>query len=185
MHPLVRQARTLAESVMAHALPRRWVHVQEVARKGDLLGRRLLDSGDARVLTAAAWLHDIGYAPDLDATSLHSLDGARWLRALTFDARVVALVAHHSCAHIEAEERGLANELIAEFPREEGPVADALWYADMTTGPDGQEFDVNVRLGEIQARYGPGDVVTRFIIRAEPEIVAAVRRTEERLKATV
>jgi hypothetical protein len=133
------------------------------------------------VLAAAAWLHDIGYARDLAATGFHPLDGARWLSAQGFDPRVTALVAHHSCALIEADERGLSDQLAAEFPQEESPTADALWYCDMTTGPDGQNFDVVDRLQEIHARYGPDHVVTRFIARAESSIVAAVRRTEDRL----
>ena len=31
-------------------------------------------------LVAAAWLHDIGYAPELVETGFHPLDGARYLR---------------------------------------------------------------------------------------------------------
>jgi len=182
---LVDQAREIAGVHLAVALPRRWNHVQAVGRKAESLGPVLLAGGDGQVLVAAAWLHDIGYAPDLAETGFHSLDGARWLRKAGFDERVTALVAHHSCAHLEADERGLADELAREFVLEESVIADALWYADMTTGPDGQDFDVTVRLGEIRARYGPEDVVTRFIIRAEPSIVAAVRRTEERLNAAV
>ncbi|WP_329110722.1 hypothetical protein OG792_16970 [Micromonospora sp. NBC_01699] len=34
------------------------------------------------------------------------------------------------------------------------------------------------RLGEIRFRCGPDDLVTRFIDRAEPDIIEAVRRTE-------
>jgi HD domain len=179
----VDQAREIAGLHLAEALPRRWNHVQAVGGKAERIGLTLLDGNDAQVLAAAAWLHDIGYASDLAKTGFHPLDGARWLRSQRFDERVTALVAHHSCAHLEADERGLADELAAEFPHEESVIADALWYADMTTGPDGQDFEVTVRLGEIRARYGPEDIVSRFIIRAEPAIVAAVRRTEERLKA--
>jgi hypothetical protein len=155
--------------------------VQAVARKAENVGPLLVAPSDAACLAAAAWLHDIGYAPGLAATGFHPLDGARWLRRQGFDKRVTALVAHHSCAYLEAVERGLADDLAAEYPREESVVADALWYADMTTGPDGQDLDVTARLGEIQTRYGPDDAVSRFIVNATPEIVAAVRRTEERL----
>ena len=35
---------------------------------------------DAELLEAAAWLHDIGYAPGLAVAGLHALDGARYLR---------------------------------------------------------------------------------------------------------
>ncbi len=139
--------------------------------------------GDATVLVAAAWLHDIGYAPALVDTGFHPLDGARWLRESGIDTRVASLVAHHSCALLEADERGLTEPLISEFSLEKSATADALWYCDMTIGPDGERLDALDRIAEIKARYGPGEVVTRFIGRAEPEIMAAVRRTEERLDA--
>ena len=116
-------------------------------------------------------------------TGFHSLDGARWLRSVGVDERVTALVAHHSCAWLEAQERGLAEMLRKEFDQEESATADALWYCDMTIGPDGQPVRVEERIAEITSRYGPDDPVSRFISRAEPVIVAAVRRTEQRLRA--
>ena len=141
------------------------------------------DAGDGPVLAAAAWLHDVGYNPSLVNTGLHALDGARWLRTLGVDERIVCLVAHHSCAWLEAEERGLGETLAEEFSLESSPAADALCYADMTTGPDGQDLDVQDRLTEIRSRYGLDHLVTRFILRAEPDIVGAVERTELRLCA--
>jgi hypothetical protein len=177
---LVNEARDLAESQLADVLPRRWRHVQAVGTKAKLIAP-VLDEPDRDPLVAAGWLHDVGYAPALARTGFHPLDGARWLRSVGFDERIAALVAHHSCARLEADERGLAGVLDAEFTRELSATEDALWYVDMTTGPDGQTLDVVDRLAEICIRYGPADVVTRFIIRAERELVSAVRRTEARL----
>ena len=57
------------------------------------------------LLVAAAWLHDIGYAPTLAATVFHPLDGARHLRALGHE-RLARLVAYHSSARWEAEALG-------------------------------------------------------------------------------
>ncbi|GAA1769309.1 HDIG domain-containing protein [Luedemannella helvata] len=157
--------------------------MQAVGMKAEAVASILADKQDCDVLIAAAWLHDVGYAPGLATTGFHPLDGARWLRHVRFDDRVAALVAHHSCAQLEADERGLRSDLDAEFDREQSAVADALWYVDMTTGPDGQDYEVTARLDEVRSRYGPDHIVTRFIDRAEPDIVAAVRRTEDRLKA--
>jgi putative nucleotidyltransferase with HDIG domain len=177
---LVDRARQLAEAWLANELPRRWGHVQAVAAKAGRVAS-VLDADDRDVLVASAWLHDIGYARELAVTGFHPLDGARFLRAEGFDSRVTALVAHHSCALVEADERSMHDELAEEFPNEKSVTADALWYCDMTTGPDGQDFEVGDRLDEIRSRYGAEHVVTRFIKRAKPEIIAAVRRTEERL----
>ena len=56
-------ARDLARSLLEEQLPRRWQHSQGVATKAETLGERLAEDGD--VLTAAAWLHDVGYSPAL------------------------------------------------------------------------------------------------------------------------
>jgi HD superfamily phosphodiesterase len=175
------EAHALAASWLADAMPARWVHVRGVAERA-AWASSLLDVA-ADDLASAAWLHDIGYAPDLVASGFHPLDGARFLRSQGFDDRVVGLVAHHSYAAVEADLRGLGAVLREEFPREESLTADALCYCDMTTGPDGDRVDVLDRLAEIRARYGPGDVVTQFVDRAEPEIVATVRRVEGLLRA--
>ena len=135
---------------------------------------------DADILKAAAWLHDLGYAPDIRDTGFHPLDGAVWLRRCGFENRVCALVAYHTCADIEAEQRGFADRLKA-FPRETSLVADALLYADMTSGPDGQDFTVGARLDEIVSRYGDGHGVARFVQRASPVILEAAERVETQL----
>jgi putative nucleotidyltransferase with HDIG domain len=176
----VDEARALAREYLVESDRRRWAHVRAVGERASNVAMTL--GLDDKVLVSAAWLHDIGYAPNLVDTGFHALDGARFLRRSGVDERITALVAHHSCALIEADERGLDHELASEFPREDSAVADALWYCDMTTGPDGEEMSVSERLDEICSRYGPDHVVTRFIQRAQGEIVAAVRRTEQRLR---
>jgi putative nucleotidyltransferase with HDIG domain len=173
-------SRATAERLLAHAMPRRWQHVRAVGQKAESIASAF-SASDAAALAAAAWLHDIGYAIDLVDTGFHPLDGARWLRARGADARVAVLVANHSCALIEAAERGLAATLAAEFPIERSAVADALVYCDLTTGPDGRSLTVEDRLSEIRSRYGAGSVVVRFVDRADEELVSAVRRTQRRL----
>lgn len=172
-----------SEHLLSEPLPRRWKHVQAVGRKALEVGGQLFEGEDANALGMAAILHDVGYSPALVKTGFHPLDGARWLRAEGWDERVTALVAHHSCATIEADERGLREELESEFANEDSAVTQALWFCDMTTGPDGNDLDVEVRLDEILERYGPDHVVTRFIRRARPFILDAVRQTEQRLAA--
>ncbi|SCF11740.1 HD domain-containing protein [Micromonospora chokoriensis] len=181
MFTLRERAARAAEEQLAASLPRRWRHVQGVAAKATLI--RAFVGEDAELLVAAAWLHDVGYAPDVVETGFHSLDGARWLLRSGFSIRLAALVAHHSCASYEASERGLGDILSAEFPFEESPTSDALWFADMTSGPDGQDLTVEERLIEIRERYGPEDLVTRFWLRAEASLLAAVNRTQSRLRA--
>jgi len=156
------------------------MHVDAVARKAARLANVLFAGTDAEVLKAAAWLHDLGYAPDIRDTGFHPLDGAVWLREAGFEDRVCGLVAYHTCADIEAEERGFADRLKA-FPRESSLVADALLYADMRAGPDGQDLSVAARLDEIVSRYGEDSSVAHFVGRARPIIFDACQRVETQL----
>src|SRR6202453_3399462 len=128
-------AERLARTLLERALPRRWAHVQGVAARARSLASTL--GADTELLEAAAWLHDIGYLPELACTGLHGLDGARYLRDVQHaDPVLCRLVAHHSCAVIEAEDRGLADILHGEFNPPPHPLADALTCCDMTTSPD-------------------------------------------------
>ena len=168
-------ARELCRSLLEVELPRRWAHCQGVARQAAGIGHVLGAHG--AVVESAAWLHDIGYAAPLVSSGFHPLDGARYLRdAAIGDRPLWTLVAHHTCALVEAEERGLDGVLGAEFPiGDADPFAvTALTYCDMTTGPDGRRVDVEQRIAEILTRYSPDDVVHRSISRAAPDLRAQV-----------
>ncbi|MFJ6349131.1 HD domain-containing protein [Streptomyces sp. NPDC092046] len=179
--PITRWATRVAEAELAAPLPRRWAHTQGVAGRAADVAHVL--GKDVDLLVAAATLHDVGYAPRLATTGFHPLDGARFLRDVHgAGERVVRLVANHSFALLEAEERGLQEQLAAEFPLLEEPLlVDALVYCDMTTTPDGSRTTAEERVTEILGRYGDDSVVGRFIRRAAPEIFAAVERVEAAL----
>ena len=183
MNTLASWAQQLARALLQEPLPRRWAHVQGVAARARSLAPVL--GADADLLEAAAWLHDVGYAPDLAVTGLHQLDGARYLRdAQHADAMLCRLVAHHSCAIIEAGERGLADVLSLEFEPAPQELSSALTYCDMTTSPDGELVPVEQRLAEIHDRYGPGHLVSRSIQRATPMILRAVEQVHDRAAQT-
>jgi hypothetical protein len=150
-----------------------------LARLAPVLG------ADAELLEAAAWVHDVGYAPDLAVTGLHQLDGARYLRDVQHaDAMLCRLVAHHSCAIVEAGERGLADILSSEFDPAPDVLASVLTCCDMTISPDGQPVPAEQRLAEMQDRYGPGHLVSRSIQRATPMILRAVEQVRQRAAQT-
>jgi hypothetical protein len=157
----------------------RWLHVQAVARRAKEL-TPTVGVGDRSLLIAAAWLHDLGYAPGLVVSGMHSIDGARYLLRCGYPSRLVCLVAHHSGAQFEAIERGLVHEL-DDFPYEEGPLTDALATADLTTGPQGQPMTFQERLEEILQRYPVGSPVHKAMRRARPVLAAQVRRTTDSL----
>jgi hypothetical protein len=179
MQTIAAWAEGLARILLADSLPRRWAHVQGVAAQARTLKPSI--GAHADLIEAAAWLHDIGYLPELAHTGLHGLDGARYLRDVQHaDPLLCRLVAHHSCAVIEAEERGLAHVLAREFTPPPQHLADALTFCDMTTSPDGEHVQVQNRLAEIHDRYGTGHLVSRSIRRATPLILEAVGQVNAR-----
>lgn len=137
------------------------------------------------VIGAAAWLHDIGYAPSIAATGFHPLDGARFTKEAGFAPDVASLVAFHTSAEAEAEQRGLLAELVTEFVRPQVANLDVLTYCDVTVGPQGQPMTVDDRLAEILERYESTDVVYQSTRRAEPELRALVERVERRIARSV
>lgn len=127
----------------------RWQHVEAVGTRADALAR---DTGVvSSTVTRAAWLHDLGYASDLATTGFHPLDGARFLADHGESDAVVGLVAHHSGARYEAEERGLAG-VLAELPVPSAEDLDLLNFLDLTTSPRGLVVTVEERLSEILSR---------------------------------
>lgn len=160
-------------------LGNRWQHTQAVGARAEQASRTVPEA-DRTVLMASAWLHDIGYGPEIADTGFHPLDGARYLEGRGAPTRLINLVANHSCARFEANERGMLPEL-RPYELEVGPVADALIWADMTTGPTGLTVTVEDRLAEILRRYTDESPVHRAIEEASADIVAAVSRVQRRL----
>ncbi|MFI5716066.1 HD domain-containing protein [Nocardia sp. NPDC051750] len=157
-------------------LPRRLAHVEGVARQAARAGS-VVD--DPVLLVVAAWLHDIGYAPDIERIGFHPIDGAEFLRDRGSSERLCGLVANHSCACVEAQRRGVQ----IGWADEETGLRDALWWADMTTTPTGGITAVRERIAEVQDRYGPEHVVAQSVTEAAPYLLGAADRTEARIAA--
>lgn len=169
------QARRLLEPLAA-----RWRHTQGVAERADAVGRALERDG-ADVLVAAAFLHDVGYAPELRETGFHPLDGARFLKSSGRD-RLAGLVAYHGSAEAEATQRGLHEELAREFVDERSLVSRALAYCDLTTDPEGRRIKPADRIAEIKWRYGPDAPESRALELAMPALLDDVRVVESMLR---
>lgn len=169
-----RWAESLAREHLA-PLPRRLAHVAGVARRAAHAAPAVADPD---LLIAAAWLHDIGYGPALARTGFHPLDGARYLRRIGAGERLCGLVANHSCACVEAQRRGTT----IGWPDENSAERDALWWADMTTTPEGNVTAVGDRIAEVRDRYGQDHVVTLSMAEAAPSLFAAAERTEQRIQ---
>lgn len=175
------EAIAIAKGLLDTDLPRRWAHTQGVAERAKTLAGLL--GGDSQTVEVAAWLHDIGYAPALVSTHLHALDGARYLRdVVQADDVICQLVAHHTAASVEAEERGMPI-LSEEFQQPPAALLQALTYCDLTAGVDGRPTDVDQRIEEILTRYPAGHVVHRSITRSGPSLRAAAHDIQGRLAA--
>lgn len=142
----------------------RWAHTAAVVQQAER-ARHLFAGELGNELLAAAWLHDIGYAREVARTGFHPLDGAVYLHGTKWPAGVVSLVAHHSCAAVEAATRGLTDQL-AVFSPPPTTLADALCWCDMTSGPTGTRVTLEERLAEVSSRYGADHLVVRSLLRA-------------------
>ena len=78
MKNLVEWAEEQASTLLS-PLGNRWLHVQGVAEKARSVSKAF-NKNDGVYLIAAAYLHDIGYAPSLKKTDFHPLDGACYLQ---------------------------------------------------------------------------------------------------------
>ena len=176
MVSLVETADSFAARLLAAPLPARWKHVVGVASRA-ARAASALSKDDGVALVSSAWLHDIGYSPDVAKTGFHPLDGALFARDAGFPERMGALVAHHSAAMSEASVFGVSSQL-AEFVDERTVTRDLLWYLDMTTGPDGHVLSFENRMADVRQRYPNDHYVIRALDLGMPERVAAVERAQ-------
>jgi putative nucleotidyltransferase with HDIG domain len=161
------------------AVPDRLTHSQAVAGRAEFFTLTVAPE-DADLLVAAAWLHDIGYAPQLRDTGFHPLDGARHLHNIGWPPAVCNLVAHHSGARYVAQALNLDRELHA-YPFSASAVSDALTLADQTTGLHGEPVTIEERMRDMLKRHGPHSANARAHPQRERYIRAAASRVANRL----
>jgi hypothetical protein len=162
-------------------LPERLRHTVGVAERAGRLAATV-EAGDRPVLVAAAWLHDIGYAPAVRMSLFHPLDGPSYLAGRGWQLRVCSLVAHHSGAVFVARVRGL-QERLSVFTIEESAVMDALTYADQTVGPDGRPMTSESRMSDMLSRHGLDSPSGRAHEQRAPYLRAVAARAQARLAA--
>lgn len=123
----------------------------------------------------AAWLHDIGYSPEVKDTGMHAIDGGAYLRDRGWPADVVSLVAHHTGAWSEAHERGLADELNS-FDEPPSELLDALTLCDLVVSPVGERVTPGSRIAEIFDRYPDDHPVHRAVSRSRDGLMERADR---------
>ena len=168
----INRARHAAEQALSRDHPQRWAHTQNVAATAGRLAKQLpLQPWERTQLVAAAYYHDIGYAISEPMAGWHPLDGAYMLRQENLDG-LVGLIAWHATAKEESKLLGMrrALEMFATEPPV-GLVADALTYADMTTGPHGDPCTFEERRNEITERYGPTATPAKAMKNAWPRLL--------------
>ena len=176
---MVASAADLTRSVL-YFNPDRLAHSQAAARRAELLALAV-DRESAPLLVAAAWLHDIGYAPGLRDTGYHPIDGARYLQSLGWPPAICNLVAHHSGARFVATVLQLDRQL-DPYPFSQDAISDALTVADQTTGPRGEAMTVEQRMSDMLRRHGPNSPNALANPLRERYIRSAATRVAERLE---
>lgn len=135
-------------------------------------------------VVTAAWLHDIGYSPEVKDTGMHAIDGAAYLRDRGWPGEVVSLVANHTGAWSEAQSRGLTSQLEMFAPPLQDDL-DALTLCDLLVGPDGSPTTPALRIEEILERYAPAHPVNEAVSRSRSDLMARAARGWARLSADV
>ena len=176
----------IAADLTQHILdsdPDRLAHSKAAARRAEFL-TLTVEPECAALLVAAAWLHDIGYAPRLRDTGFHPIDGARHLQIIGWPPAICNLVAHHSGARFVASILHLDRQLEA-YPFSQDAVSDALTVADQTIGPKGQAMTLDERMSDMLKRHGPNSPNALAHPQREPYIRAAAMRVAARLERDV
>ena len=168
--------RDLSEELLGDAGDR-WQHVQAVATAATAWS---LDTETHTLIVGSAWLHDIGYAHALVDTGMHSIDGARFLDRDGAPQRLVSLVAYHTGAEYEADERGLMHRLL-DFDRPSQDDLDLLILADLVSGPDGRRVAISDRIDEIFSRYEPQHPVHRAVTNSREYLSQCAARATARV----
>lgn len=153
---LAQWARILSRSWLNGPLPECWERSRLAGAEAERIASAYGD--DAELLIAAAYLHEVGRAPDLAVTGCVPLDGARYLLTTCGPARLAALVAHQPCMPGEYPDQ-IIGHAMSDFAFETTPVRDALWYCIATTGSDDPR----------RAMLGEG-----------PDVASAIYRTKAR-----
>jgi len=181
MSPLVRDAQTLAQSLLAHD-PVRLEHVRGAALiAGMAAGAMGVEQPETVV--AAAWLHDIGYTPSIAHTGFHPLDGALFLAREGWPDSVVLLVAHHSHAAVIAPYYGVHHHM-AVLDHVHGHAEDVITFSDLRAGTDGRGADPRDRIDDMRRRHADRTFVPeeirearyRMLLTASARVNAAVTR---------
>ncbi len=174
--PQVVEASLLVAELFGPDSPR-YHHMRGAARfAGE--AARVLAPDDADLVTAAVWLHDIGYA--VPHHGFHSVDGAEFLLRAGWPPRLAALVAHHSFAAVVAPAAGMT-EPLARFPDEGGLLPDLVVYGDMAVDADGHPVCLAERFAGIRERHPSGTPNGLVQVQRERLIVEAVDRVERAL----
>jgi len=171
-------SRNLATSLL-ECLGDRWLHTQHVIKLAMQIACILPDD-DSDLLVAAAYLHDIGYAPSLSQTGFHPIDGAYYIEGLG-EYRLASIVAYHSGSRFTATMLHMSQEL-SHFPYEHSLLIRCLNFCDMHSGPSGQPFTLTQRRDDILARYGRKHVVSYSFLASLPSLRNDVSIVQRRLK---
>ena len=145
-------------------------HSLAVARKAGESSR------DREILFFAGLFHDIGKSEELQATSFHPLDGARYMMRIG-EIHLAPLVARHTGADREAKILGISlapwDTLSKSREIRLTPYQQTLDWADLTTAPDGSDVTYEERLLDVMERYGPAspeaEVMREMIFALELE----------------
>ena len=168
---LVRYTFAASPARLAHVLTVA-SHVRETAERLDATGSVCIDVDYAY---RAALLHDIGYAPELQETGFHPIDGARYLERRGYPTIAADIICHSNSPEL-ARLRGLPPISVST-----SLVAELITYWDVQVAQGGIVMTYADRMSEIRARHSAQSDVCRAHEIAEERIQMLRQRIDELL----
>ena len=128
---------------------------------------------DGKLILATLY-HDLGYSPQWNVTGFHPVDGAIAARDHGLGEDIVQAILYHSGSWREA--RLMCPDLDGYYASSclmmEMPLARAVTYCDLHTGPQGQGFALNDRLNDIRHRHATNKPILDILDEYYPRFQA-------------
>jgi hypothetical protein len=166
----------------------RYHHILGVVRNmEELLPKLDLNEEVKKELIQAAFLHDIGYNPELNKNNFHPLDGAIFAQQSGFSKPVIAAILFHSEAYetVKKARTDLLDIYETNKPlldEQDRLFIDLITYCDVQTSPQGEKISLEERVQDVVNRYGEDHLVSQMMIFCKPKYQNTIERVNKWIK---
>lgn len=166
----IEEAKQLVDTLLADNL-NRTAHIYGVVSiVKDLCVQYGLSEEETNLAIQSAYLHDIGYAEDLNLNNFHAVDGFEFLKKNGWHDVVSMVALHHTYSGLLAK---MSREDLTHYYSKYPLTEEFMKYffivteADLQTSGKGITVSFEERIADIQDRYGAVNVITKHILEVQ------------------